>query len=259
MRVLVSLALLSALALGATEGSRTVLAVYSDERPTPASKAMDTALRDSLGAETDNAPIYLSEFLDVSRFGSSAYDKLLSDFFRNKYAGQSLDVVVAVGPLAFQFLRRHQADLFTGIPVVFCGVGSESLQGQTLPANFVGVPIEVEPLQTIEPALSLQPDAREIVIVTGASEFDHMEATLRSDLPHLQSSVPNRTSIRFPSGLLAIVTGATTLAAMFSYRLSSLRIKLQDGQIDAENSRQRRIRKMVETVGLNSRPESNRD
>jgi PAS domain S-box-containing protein len=198
MRVLVSLALLSALALSATEGSRTVLAIYSDERLTPSSKAMDTALRDSLGVGADNAPIYLSEFLDVSRFGSSAYDKLLSDFFRNKYAGQSLDVVVAVGPLAFQFLRRHQADLFTGIPVVFCGVGSESLPGQTLPANFVGVPIEVEPLPTIELALRLQPDAREIVIVTGASEFDHMwEATLRSDLPHLQSSVP----IRYLSGL----------------------------------------------------------
>ena len=198
MQVLVSLALLSALAPGLTGRSRTVLAIFPDERETPATRAMDKALRDSLGLETDNAPIYLSEFLDVSRFSSSAYDKLLSDFFRNKYAGQSLDVVITIGPLAFQFLRRHQADLFTGIPVVFCGVGRESLQGQTLPSNFVGAPIKVEFLTTIELALRLQPDAHEIVVVTGTSEFDRSwEATLRRDLPRLQSSVP----IRYLSGL----------------------------------------------------------
>jgi PAS domain S-box-containing protein len=198
MRVLISLALLSALPLVATGQSKTVLTIYSDERLLPANVAVDTALRDSLGQETDNPPTYLSEFLDFSRFGSSAYDKLLSDFFRSKYAGQHLDVIVASGPLAFQFVLRHQADLFTRIPVVLCGVSRESFQTQTLPPNFVGVPIAVEPLPTVELALRLQPEAREIVIVTGASEFDRLwEATLRRDLPHLQTSVP----IRYLSGL----------------------------------------------------------
>ena len=111
--VLVSLVLLSALAPGATAHQKTVLTIYSDERLTPANTAVDTALRDDLGRETDNPPTYLSEFLDFSRFGSSGYDKLITDFFRNKYAGQHLDVIVAGGPFAFQFLRRHQADLFT--------------------------------------------------------------------------------------------------------------------------------------------------
>jgi PAS domain S-box-containing protein len=198
VRVLVSLALLSALARGATEPSKTVLTIYSDERLLPANIAIDTALRDTLALGTEDPPTYLSEFLDLSRFGSSTYDKLVSDLFRNKYAGQHLDVIVANGPLIFQFLRRHQADLFTGIPVVLCGVSRETFQAQTLPPNFVGVPIEIEPLPTIELALRLQPDAREIVIVTGASEFDRMwEATLRSDLPHLRTSVP----IRYLNGL----------------------------------------------------------
>jgi PAS domain S-box-containing protein len=198
VRVLISLALLSALALGATEGSKTVLTIYPEDRLLPANIAIDAVLRDSLGLETNNPPAYLSEFLDVSRFGSSAYDKLVSDFFRNKYASQHLDVIVAVGPLALQFLRRHQSDLFTGIPVVLCGVSRESFQAQTLPPNYFGVPIAVEPLPTIELALRLQPDAREIVIVTGASEFDRMwDARLRNDLPRLRTSVP----IRYLSGL----------------------------------------------------------
>jgi len=194
---LIPLALLSALPLGATERSKTVLAIYDQERLLPANMVVDSVLRDSLGLETDNPPTYLSEFLDVSRFGSSDYDKLLSDFFRSKYAGQQIDVIVAGGALALQFLRRHQADLFTGIPVVFCGVSRESFESQTLPPNFVGVPIAIETLPTFELALHLQPDAREIVIVTGASEVDRMwEARLRRDLPHLQTSVP----IRYLSG-----------------------------------------------------------
>ncbi|HMD09029.1 MAG TPA: ABC transporter substrate binding protein [Candidatus Acidoferrum sp.] len=197
MLALIPLALLSALPLGATERSKTVLAIYDQERLLPANMVVDSVLRDSLGLETDNPPTYLSEFLDVSRFGSSDYDKLLSDFFRSKYAGQQIDVIVAGGALALQFLRRHQADLFTGIPVVFCGVSRESFESQTLPPNFVGVPIAIETLPTFELALHLQPDAREIVIVTGASEVDRMwEARLRRDLPHLQTSVP----IRYLSG-----------------------------------------------------------
>jgi PAS domain S-box-containing protein len=198
MPVLISLALLSALPLGATERPKTVLAIYDQERLLPANMVVDSVLRDSLGLETDNPPTYLSEFLDVSRFGSSAYDKLLSDFFRGKYAGQHIDVIVAGGALALQFVRLHQADLFTGIPVVFCGVSRESFESQTLSPNFVGVPIAIEPLPTFELALRLQPDAREIVIVTGASEVDRMwEARLRRDLPQLQTSVP----IRYLSGL----------------------------------------------------------
>jgi PAS domain S-box-containing protein len=198
MRVLISLALLSALPLGATERSKTILTIYSNERLLPATIAIDMALRDSLGVETDNPPVYLSEFLDRSHFSGSAYDKLLSDFFRNKYASQHIDVIIASGPLALQFLLRHQADLFTGIPVVLSGVDRDTFQSQTLPPNFVGVPIAVEPLPTIELALQLQPDAREIVIVTGASDFDLLwEARLRRELPHLQTSVP----IRYLSGL----------------------------------------------------------
>jgi len=198
MPVLISMAFLSAVPLVATGQSKTVLTIYSDERLLPANIAIDAALRDSLGLERDDPPVYLSEFLDFSRFGSPAYDKLLSDFFHDKYAGQHIDVIVASGPLALKFLLRHRADLFTGIPLVLCGISRESFESQTLPPNYVGVPITLQPLPTIELALRLQPDAREIVIVTGASEFDRLwEARLRRDLAHLQTSVP----IRYLSGL----------------------------------------------------------
>ncbi len=196
-RVLIFLALLFVLQLGAMGQSRTVLAIYSDERLYPANIAIDQALRGTLNRGTDSPPTYIDEFLDVSRFGSPAYDKLLSEFLRHKYASMHLDVIIAAGDPAFQFLHRHQADLFAGIPVVLCGVSREFFQ-TPLPPHYIGMPVVVEPLPTIELALRLQPHAPEVVIVTGASEFDlSWESYLRNDLAHLKTSVP----IRYLSGL----------------------------------------------------------
>ena len=196
--MLISLALLSALQLGAAGQSKTVLAIYSDESPLPANLAVELVLLNTLSTGMDNPPTYLDEFLDLNRYGGPAYDKLVSEFLRHKYADAHVDVIIAAGPSAVRFLRSHQADLFTGIPVVFCGVGREPFQSSQLPPNYIGVPIAMESLPTIELALRLQPGAPRIVIVTGASEFDFsLEAKVRNDLAHLQTSVP----IRYLSGL----------------------------------------------------------
>ena len=196
--MLILFALLSALPLSAIGQSKTILTIYSDERQLPINQLIDTALRDGIRLEADSSLVYLTEFLDFTRFDSPAYDKLTSDFLRKKYIDHSPDVIIAVGDLAFRFLYRHQGDLFAGIPVVLLGVDRDSFLAETLPQSFVGVPIEIEALPTIELALRLQPNAREIVVVTGTSEFDRAaEARVRRDLSLLRTSVP----IRYLSGL----------------------------------------------------------
>jgi PAS domain S-box-containing protein len=198
VRMLITFALLSLLPLGASARPKTVLTIYSDERLTPTDQLIDATLRNVLDSKEHDTPDYLSEFLDFSRFDNSGYDKLASDFLRKKYGEQRLDVIVAVGPLAFRFLSRHQTDLFKGVPVVVIGIGRGSLQAGVLPPNFVGVPISIDPLLTIELALRLQPNTKELVIVTGTSEFDRLwDAGFRSVLPRLKTSVP----IRYLSGL----------------------------------------------------------
>src|SRR5450631_819870 len=83
-RALIFLALLSVFQLGAMAQSKTVLAIYSDEF-LPANLEIDQALRDTLDTGIGSPPIYVDEFLDNSRFGSPAYDKLVSEFLRHKY------------------------------------------------------------------------------------------------------------------------------------------------------------------------------
>jgi len=198
LRRVISGVVLSVLPLSATSEPKTVLAIYSEQRLLPAMQTLDTALRNGLAVETSPNLTYLSEYLDFGRFGGPAYDKLVSDFLRTKYSGQSIDVVIAVGPLAMPFLYRHRDDLFGGIPVVFLGVAREAVEAQTLPANFVGVPVAVDPVRTVRLALGLQPDAPEIVIVSGTSEYDRAwEPAWHRDLPQLHTSIP----IRYLTGL----------------------------------------------------------
>ena len=102
----------------------------------------------------------------------SAYDKLLSDFLRAKYAHQSLDVVIAGGPQAFRFMLRHQNDLFVNTPVLVIAAGPTPLGNGAPPSRFLSIPTLVDPLGTMEMAVRLQPKAKEIVVVTGASQFD---------------------------------------------------------------------------------------
>jgi hypothetical protein len=186
-----------ALARSPESHHRTVLALYPTERWMPANVDIERALRDGLGVDTNPEITYLSEFLDSSRFESPQYEKLVTDFLRSKYQSASIDVVVVFGSRALELVRSENSP-FHGIPVVFCGVGREELHDVPPPAQFVGVPVTIDPRPTIELASRLQPEASEIVIVTGTSVFDrYWEGKLRRAVPTLGLKF----GVRYLSGL----------------------------------------------------------
>jgi signal transduction histidine kinase len=155
--------------------SKTVLVIYSNERSLPANVQIDENLRETLETSTSLDLRYQTEFLDYPHYGDEAdegYDKLISDFFRAKYADQRIDVIVAVGPQSLRFLRRHQGDLFPTIPVLAIATGRPSAADLAASSRFLSIPISLEPRPTLELAVRLQPKAGEIVVVTGASKFD---------------------------------------------------------------------------------------
>src|SRR5271154_2446198 len=107
--------LITPVALPASGGrrSQTVLVIYSNDRSLPANMQIDQKMRETLGVDTRLDLNYQTEFLDSPRYEGEhdvAYDKLVSDFLRTKYAGQPPDVVVTAGPAAFRFMRHHQDD-----------------------------------------------------------------------------------------------------------------------------------------------------
>jgi signal transduction histidine kinase len=185
-----------AIAAGAT---RSVLAVYSSTRVLPATVEADRSIREVL-EDTANGGVELyTEYLDIPRFGGDAYARTMASFLREKYSSHPPEVIIAGGEDVLEFLLRYRALLFPGVPLVHAAIETSYLRSmQPLPADVVGTPIDYDCVGTIQLAFRLDPKARHLVLVTGASDWDRRwSALLRSEAARF----PARAKPEFLSGL----------------------------------------------------------
>ena len=124
---------------------------------------------------TSNSPDRIETYrepMDLSRFDSDKYRALLKDYLRAKFASKKIDVAVAFFGPALEFLLKNSDVIFPGTPIVFCGVDKGELGDRSLPPHVRGVLLKREFAPTLELALSLHPDTKQVVVVAGTSEFD---------------------------------------------------------------------------------------
>ena len=124
---------------------------------------------------TSNAPDRIETYrepMDLSRVDSDTYRTLLKDYLRAKYASKHIDVAVAFFGPALEFLLKYGDAIFPGTPIVFCGVEKRVLGNRSLPPHVRGVLLNWEFAPTLELALNLHPQTKQVVVVAGTSEFD---------------------------------------------------------------------------------------
>jgi signal transduction histidine kinase len=177
----------------ASETQKRVLVVNSTRRDVPISIVAERELPRILGADLDGQMDYYSEYLDVPRFSDPSYRSAFCDFLKLKYQDQPFDLVVAMGDEAFELLRTHRADLFPGAPVVFF----VSRPVSPFP-NSTGVVVALKFDATLKMVAELQPETRNVYVVTGASSRDKFfEGMLRVQL----NAYASRFNIVYLSGL----------------------------------------------------------
>ena len=167
-----SLALAIADPLPASAETRRVVLLFDERVELPGMSRLDAEFVRTLQANSADPVEVYREAMDLSRFGSDAYKSSLRDFLRTKYADKKIDVAVAVMPPAFDFLSRYGTLIFPGTPIVFCGLERKQLGNRSLPPNWYGVLVKRELAPTLDIALRIHPKTREIVVVSGTSEFD---------------------------------------------------------------------------------------
>jgi signal transduction histidine kinase len=113
-----------------------------------------------------------SESLDLQAFPGRPSREDVRDWLAKKYGDHGLDVVVAVGPGAIDFLSHDTQALFSDVPIVICGAISDQLGNLKLDSRFTGTWVKLEPEKTLELALQLFPDTRHVFVVGGSSDFD---------------------------------------------------------------------------------------
>jgi signal transduction histidine kinase len=168
-----------------------VLVIYSNSRLLPANIDVDRGLNDAPGEAEGGRPRLFTEFLGTPEFDGDAYRSQTAAYLRSKYAALPPRILIAGGAEALRFALRHRDQMFPGVPIVHVGVDRAQLQSLRLPADVVGIPVHYDFRGTIALALVLHPQARQLVVVTGASRWDlEREAEVRDALAALRPALP---------------------------------------------------------------------
>jgi len=149
--------------------TKLVLILHSNESVLPATVSLDENIRQAMRSEGPYRLEFFSEFMDAARFPEPDQEVRLEAFLREKYAARPIDLVITTGTQALNFMMKRRTSLFPKAPVLFSGVSEDEQVLQNLPPDVSGVVSRFDPVQTLELALRLQPDARQVVVVSGAS------------------------------------------------------------------------------------------
>ena len=111
---------------------------------------------------------YYSEFLDQARVSQLEYQAAFSEFLKIKYQGHHFDLLVAMGESPLRFLNARRPQIFGDVPIVFF---SDRIVER--PSNATGILAEVNFADTVSLATALQPNARDVYVISGASPNDN--------------------------------------------------------------------------------------
>ena len=192
-RLAAALALALVLVAGALQPALArpnVLVVFDEDNDLPGLAVISRNLRQVFRSELkDDVDVY-NESLGVSQFGSPEYYETVSEHLRLKYQHRRPDLIVAVMEPALDFLLRDAGGPFPGVPIVFCGVEPSDIEGRVLGKNVTGVLVKRDFAPTLEIALRLQPQTRDVFVVAGAARFDrHLQAIARQQLQRFADRV----------------------------------------------------------------------
>ncbi|MBV9490240.1 MAG: PAS domain-containing protein [Verrucomicrobia bacterium] len=153
---------------------KSVLVLYGERLELPGVSAIQHGLNAAL--RSDPKVDIFSEILDSARFPTAAHREEMASHLKARYGGKRFDLVVAVAGSGLKFVLDHREKLFPGVPIVFCGVEHREIEGRALPPDVKGLPITFDFQGTLELALQLQPETREVVCVAGTAPFDRLWA-----------------------------------------------------------------------------------
>ena len=120
------------------------------------------------------------DHLDLARFPGAAHAERAARFLAEKQAQKPLDLVVPNGRGSLSVLLRYRALVAPNVPIVYCCVTKAVADTLNLPSDAVGVITEYDWTATLALAERLQPGARNLTLISGASEVDRAwEAEMR--------------------------------------------------------------------------------
>lgn len=106
-----------------------------------------------------------TEGLDMDRFPGREHEERLARWLSHKYRDRTIDVLVAEGPEALDFLIKFRAAYWPGIPIVFSAIESYYISRMALPENVTGVSLVAPINDSVQLASRVLAGTKRIVIL----------------------------------------------------------------------------------------------
>ena len=111
------------------------------------------------------------EYMDWKNHPDNQNLQYLADYLNYKYQSQHIDIIIATDDAALHFALSNRQSLFSNAPVVFCGVDQSSIaQIINKYKNVTGVIEQIDPTETINMALKINPSIKNIYVLYDNSE-----------------------------------------------------------------------------------------
>lgn len=187
---------------------KNVLILHTFTYDTSAYLVMDPIfLKGFIDAGLDASKLYF-EFLDLLRHRDQARRRETAEYLRRKFTDQPIDLIIALHRTALSYLLEDGKGLFPGVPVInviadpdwlredFRTANEHRLQELKRPSVIMPLAIGTEP--TIKNILTLLPETRTLVVISGSDLLDRLtEQSVR----HTLEAWHGRLQVQYLSGL----------------------------------------------------------
>jgi len=149
-----------------------VLLLFSDNPFLPVNIITEQTIT-KIFKDSETIPVSLyQEFLEINRFKSESMQSTTRELLKEKYSGLGLDLVMIMDDIAWDFVTQYGDELFPGVPFIFCNITEGKIDIASLKPNITGNFKSLDLKSNIEIILKVQPNLKEIFVITGTSKQD---------------------------------------------------------------------------------------
>ncbi len=151
------------------------------------------AIRSEISQQRQKPVDFLDHSLVNARESDENSEAAFVEYLRTLYASRPIDLIVAIGAPAANFVQRHRQRLFSTTPMVFTAVEQRRIQYEKLTENDTVVAVAHDFPAAFDNILRVLPLTKTIAVVNGASPNETFwQEEMRRELAPLTGRVELR-------------------------------------------------------------------
>ena len=144
---------------------QSILVIDQSDPNSPISRPVRNAFRSVLDSNPAVARTIYLEPLNTRRFNGARYWDINYNYLKEKYRDKRIDLVVALGPTALNFISAYRSSLWPSTPIVFGLVDDTVIPNLTLPPDTTGITVHRSFQMVVDAAKVLVPELKRIALV----------------------------------------------------------------------------------------------